>query len=97
MPWWTVALAGSGRACSRVAPEDFYTTFIAVVAVILLPVCAAIVLETGEHPPGGQQQKATKPTGDAGETRAPERDVRGRLHPSFTAPAGQVHADPVAR
>lgn len=51
----------------------FHIVFFAFVAVALLGVWGAFVLEAGGHSSGGQQQEAAKPAGDAGETNAPER------------------------
>lgn len=49
-------------------------------------------------PRRGHQQEAAKPAAVAQHRRSlTERDVRRRLHSSFTAPAGQVHAGSVAR
>jgi hypothetical protein len=54
-------------------PALFHIVFFAFVAVALLGVWGAFVLEAGDHSPGEQQQETAEPTDDAGETDAPER------------------------
>jgi hypothetical protein len=50
----------------------FLVAFGAVVAMILLTVWAALVLEAGEQAPG-RRQEAAKPGGEPGEVHAPEQ------------------------
>jgi hypothetical protein len=65
---------GQGGALFMSGPALFHISFIAVVAVILLAVWNALVLEAGDHLAAPTHETA-KPSDETGQTAAPDQEA----------------------